>query len=112
MIVREKPPKRLSPQFPLGDNLDAGTQSTMMRNLLSVFVCLALCSTASSAAGQAVTFTDDPATAGVTAVKAVHIAELRSAVNTLRANQGLARFPFTDSALTAQTTPTPTVHVS
>ncbi len=38
------------------------------------------------------TFTDDPLTSRVTPVKAVHITELREAINSLRSNNGLAAF--------------------
>jgi Cu/Zn superoxide dismutase len=49
------------------------------------------------------TFTDDPLVLQATSVKAVHITQLRTAVNTLRANNGLAAFAFTDPALAAGT---------
>jgi hypothetical protein len=45
-----------------------------------------------------VTFTDDPLVAGVTVIKAVHLAELRTAVNQIRSAAGLGAYPFTDSA--------------
>jgi hypothetical protein len=44
-----------------------------------------------------VIFTDDPLVPGVTPVKAVHVNELRTAVNAVRALAGLAPFAFTDS---------------
>jgi hypothetical protein len=42
-------------------------------------------------------FTDDPAAAGIT-VKAVHITQLRTAVNAMRAAAGLTAQTFTDAA--------------
>jgi hypothetical protein len=49
----------------------------------------------------ATTFTDDPLTRNVTLVKAVHVLELRSAINSLRAANGLGAFAFTDPGLAA-----------
>ncbi len=49
-------------------------------------------------------FSDDPLNQGVTLVKAAHVVELRNAVATLRANNQLTEFPFTDAALAAGTT--------
>ena len=45
-----------------------------------------------------VIFTDDPLVAGSTIIKAVHLAELRTAVNAVRALAGLAAATFTDAA--------------
>jgi hypothetical protein len=45
-------------------------------------------------------FTDDPLVSGVTFVKAVHVTELRTRVNTLRTGCGLEPFTFTDASLT------------
>ena len=45
------------------------------------------------------TFTDDPLVAGTTPIKAVHITELRTAVNQARARAGLAAATWTDSSL-------------
>ena len=58
------------------------------------------------------TFTDDPLTLRVTSVKAVHITELRDAINTLRSNKGLGAFSFTDPTLTAGVTPVRAVHLT
>jgi uncharacterized repeat protein (TIGR01451 family) len=44
-------------------------------------------------------FTDDPAVAQSTAIKAVHLTELRTAVNALAAAAGMEPFTFTDSSL-------------
>ncbi|HKB09583.1 MAG TPA: CHRD domain-containing protein [Vicinamibacterales bacterium] len=56
-------------------------------------------------------FTDDLLTARGTPVKAVHVLELRQAINTLRFNNMLPPFVFTDT-LTAGTTVISAVHVS
>jgi chitodextrinase len=47
-----------------------------------------------------IVFTDDPLVAGTTIVKAVHMTELRSAVNAVRAAAGLSAATWTDSSLT------------
>jgi hypothetical protein len=49
-------------------------------------------------------FSDDPLSVGATPVKAAHIVELRNAVATLRANNQLDAFTFTDASLAAGTT--------
>jgi hypothetical protein len=59
----------------------------------------------------AFTFTDDLLTRTATPVKAAHVLELRAAVNTIRANNGLPPFTFTGT-LTAGTTVISTLHVS
>ena len=46
-----------------------------------------------------VIFSDDPLTAGATAVKAAHFNELRTAVGAVRANAGLSAAAWTDAAL-------------
>ena len=48
-----------------------------------------------------VAFTDHPLISGVTPAKAIHILELRTAVNAARVARGLAPASFTDSALSA-----------
>ncbi len=49
-------------------------------------------------------FTDDPLSQGLTLVKAAHMVELQNAVATLRANNQLTPFPFTDAPLAVGTT--------
>jgi hypothetical protein len=49
-------------------------------------------------------FSDDPLSPGLTAVKAAHVIELRNAVATLRANNQLDPFTFTDPSLAAGAT--------
>lgn len=54
--------------------------------------------------GPALRFTDDPITAGTTTVKALHITEMRTRIDSLRSQAGLGAFTYSDSALTAGTT--------
>ena len=56
-------------------------------------------------------FTDDPMTAGSTVIKAVHITELRTRINTVRAAKGLAPFSWTDPTLTVGSTLAKATHV-
>ncbi|MBP8274119.1 MAG: RHS repeat-associated core domain-containing protein, partial [Acidobacteria bacterium] len=58
-----------------------------------------------------VTFTDDPLVAGTTMVKAVHITQLRTAINAARVVAGLTAATWTDT-LTADTTVIKPVHVT
>jgi hypothetical protein len=58
------------------------------------------------------TFTDDPLVAQSTTVKAVHIAELRAAIDAVRVASGLATFAWTDPTLTPESTPLKAVHVT
>ena len=67
-----------------------------------------------SAASSGVTpgaFTDTPLVAGVTPIRAVHITELRTRIDALRARFGLAPFAWTDAPLTAGMTAA-TTHVT
>ena len=57
-------------------------------------------------------FTDDPLVPRVTTVKAVHITELREAVDTLRARWGLGAFTWTDPSLAIGSTPVKAQHVT
>jgi uncharacterized repeat protein (TIGR01451 family) len=50
-----------------------------------------------------IVFTDDPIDTGITAMKAVHLTELRTAVNLVRAAAGLSPAFLTDPVLTAGT---------
>ena len=58
-----------------------------------------------------ITFTDDPLVVQTTAVKAVHIVELRTAIASLRALNGLPTFTWTDLTLTPGTSPLQAVHI-
>jgi len=57
------------------------------------------------------TFTDDPLTAHVTLVKAVHVTELRLAIDQERTRRGLAAFGWTDPVLTPAVTPISAIHL-
>jgi YD repeat-containing protein len=50
------------------------------------------------AVGTAITYTDNPLSAGVTTVKAVHITELRQSVNAVRSVAGLSAASWTDTS--------------
>lgn len=54
-----------------------------------------------TSSASAISFSDDPIGLGTTTIKATHILELRSAINTLRASNGLSAFVFTDASLAA-----------
>ncbi len=58
------------------------------------------------------TFTDDPLVAGTTPVKAVHLTELRTAVNDARAVYGLPAAAWTDPTVTPGGTMVRAVHVT
>ena len=58
------------------------------------------------------TFTDDSLHTQSTSVKAVHITELRQAINDLRARYSLVPFAFTDATLTAGTTVIKAAHIN
>jgi hypothetical protein len=49
-------------------------------------------------------FTDDPLTAGVTVIRAVHITELRTRIDAVRLRNGLPAFAWTDPSFTAGAT--------
>jgi hypothetical protein len=59
-----------------------------------------------------IVFTDDPLVAATTRIKRLHVIELRSAVNAVRATAGLAAATFTDPTITAGTTKTKALHLS
>jgi hypothetical protein len=63
-------------------------------------------------AATTVVFTDSPLVGGTTKIKAVHITELRTAVNLMRAAAGLSAATFTDSSLIAGTTQFKAVHLT
>ena len=56
-------------------------------------------------------FTDDPLVPGVTPVRAVHFAELRSRIDALREAEGLGGFAWTDPVLTPGVTPVRLAHL-
>ena len=56
-------------------------------------------------------FTDDPLTTQTTEVKAAHVTELRTAIDTLRSRVGLGAVSYTDATLTAGTSVIRRVHL-
>jgi hypothetical protein len=58
-----------------------------------------------------VLFTDDPLIPGMT-VKAVHLTQLRTAVDAVRTLAGLTNTPYTDATITAHATPIRAVHLT
>lgn len=61
------------------------------------------------AVGTAITYTDNPISAGITVVKGQHITELRQSVNAVRSVAGLSAASWTDTSLPG--TPIKAVHV-
>ena len=79
------------------------TDTTVAPNSAYLYRVRAVNATGSSAdsgpdLATTVIFTDDPLVPGVTVIKAVHLAEMRTAVNAVRALAGLAAATFTDPA--------------
>lgn len=79
------------------------TDTTASTNTAYLYRVLAVGSGGTSGASNVdlattVIFTDDPLIAGSTVIKAVHLAELRTAVNAVRALAGLSAATFTDAA--------------
>jgi RHS repeat-associated protein len=64
-----------------------------------------------AASGNTPVFTDDPLVAGVTEVKAIHLTELRAAVNQARARAGLAAATWTDANVQPNVTLIKAVHI-
>jgi len=58
------------------------------------------------------TFTDPDLEVGFSTIKAVHVLELRNAINSARTRRGLAPFSFTDPDLVAGSTTLKAVHVA
>lgn len=59
-----------------------------------------------------VIFSDDPLVVGTTTVQAVHLTQLRTAVNAVRALASLGAGSYTDPTITATTTPIKAVHIT
>jgi len=89
---------------PAGNSHSDTTASASTAYLYRVRAVDALTTSANSAADLATTviFTDSPLTAGTT-VKAVHLAQLRTAVNAVRALASLSASSFTDAASSGTT---------
>ena len=93
--------------------LKTGVLLVLRRAFLTGFVlAVVLWTNPLAQAASSFTFTDDPLTSQVTPVKAVHITELRQAINTLRSRNGLSAFAFTDPTLTPGVTPIPELHIT
>jgi hypothetical protein len=60
--------------------------------------------------GTQAVFTDSAITTGNTQIKAVHVTELRSTINAVRAKNGLPAFEWTDPTLTPRSTVVRAVH--
>lgn len=58
------------------------------------------------------TWTDDTIIPGETELKAVHIIELRNAINQLRNKRGFASYDWTDPTLTARSSPISAIHIT
>jgi N-acetylneuraminic acid mutarotase len=69
-------------------------------------------STLYAVGGDGNAFTDPTLTTGATPVKAVHISELRAAINTLRSQAGLGVFGFADPELSAGSSRIMAAHIS
>src|SRR2546425_6115264 len=61
---------------------------------------------------SSISFTDSPLVTQSTVVKAVHITELRTAINAARTRNGLAASTWTDPTLTARSTTLKAVHIT
>jgi hypothetical protein len=57
------------------------------------------------------TFTDNPLVAGTTVIKAVHITEVRTAINAAGTRNGVAAATWTDPTLTPGSTTIKAVHI-
>ena len=57
-------------------------------------------------------FSDDPLTATTSAIRVVHVTELRTRIDVLRERFGLAPFAWTNPSLTPRTTVAAAVHVT
>lgn len=99
-----------------GANFNPAVANSLTTNGSATSSAATSSSTASSAAPQPVpqstpTFTDDPLVVGVTPIKAVHVTELRDAINQLRAHAGLPAATWTDT-LVAGVTVVKAVHIT
>lgn len=57
-------------------------------------------------------FTDESLAVGVTAVRVIHLAELRSNIDLLRIGYGLGAYPWTDPSIVAGQTPVKGIHLT
>ncbi|HSB68745.1 MAG TPA: glycosyl hydrolase family 17 protein [Candidatus Methylomirabilis sp.] len=89
-----------------------GRIATRTLRLGLVVGCLWAWSPAGSAAHAQSAFTDDPLVPRLSAIKAAHFMELRTAIDDLRARFGLKPFLFTDPVLTPRSTLIRLVHLT
>src|SRR5205085_9745939 len=75
---------------------------------LALALLLSLVATAASAQ----TFTDDPLVPGVTPIRAVHLTELRQAIDHLRTIEGLSAASWTNPTIVPGTTVIQAIHVA
>ena len=59
-----------------------------------------------------INWTDPTLTQNVTAIKSVHITELRACIDWARGNAGLSRYPWSDPTITAKSTRVRATHVA
>lgn len=93
-------------------NVTTATARVKVEAVGNVFYDVSNVNFAITAVVSGLTFTDSPLVAGSTPVKAVHITELRTAINTLRVRYGLGAATWTDPTLTAGATPIRAVHLT
>jgi hypothetical protein len=97
---------------PVGANSSSYTTTALTNNTRYwVRVSNANGSADSATAQISVAFTDSALTAGTSMIKALHITELRTRINGLRARYSLAPVSFTDPTLTAGTTMIRALHI-
>jgi hypothetical protein len=98
---------------PVGTNSSSYTTPSLTNNTKYwVRVSNAAGSVNSLTAQVTVSFTDNTLTASSAPIRAVHVTELRTRVNALRARYNLAAFPFTDPTITPGTTTIQAVHIA
>lgn len=98
---------------PVGTNSSSYTTPALTNNTKYwVRVSNAGGSVNSSTAQVTVTFTDSTLTVDTTPLKAVHVSELRTRVNALRARYNLTAVSFTDPTITVDTTTIKAVHIT
>jgi hypothetical protein len=105
-----------------GSGTATGTTSWTASGIVLLLGTNVLTVTARDAAGNSSTdtltvtltpfsFTDDPLTAQSTLIKAAHVVELRTDIDSVRVTHGLSAFGWTDPTLTPGTTPVKQIHL-
>jgi hypothetical protein len=77
----------------------------------SCIVTLSAATTVTATLTSTLTFTDDPLPAQSTVIKAVHVTELRTAINSARTARGLAAYAWSDPTLSSRSTLVKAVHL-